>query len=116
MAKKEEIKELEHKILKNKNLYYQGKPEISDFEYDKLEERLKRISPDSDVLSVVGSSHFVDEKIEHTKKMLSLNKSYKFDDIGKWSEGREVLSTFKIDGSSCSLVYEEGKLKLAKTR
>ncbi|MFT6633067.1 MAG: DNA ligase (NAD+) [Bacteriovoracaceae bacterium] len=116
MAKQDEIRKLEHEILKNKNLYYQGKPEISDFEYDKLEESLRAINPSSDVLSVVGSSHFVDEKIEHSKKMLSLNKSYKFEDISKWSEGREVLSTFKIDGSSCSLVYESGKLKLAKTR
>jgi DNA ligase (NAD+) len=116
MAKQDEIRKLEHEILKNKNLYYQGKPGISDFEYDKLEESLRAINPSSDVLSVVGSSHFVDEKIEHSKKMLSLNKSYKFDDISKWSEGREVLSTFKIDGSSCSLVYESGKLKLAKTR
>lgn len=116
MGNSHKIKELEHKILKNKNLYYQGKPEISDFEYDKLEEDLRKLSPDSEVLSMVGSNHFIDEKIEHDKKMLSLNKSYKFEDILKWSDGKEVLSTFKIDGSSCSIVYKGGKLKVAKTR
>jgi len=109
-------KTLENSILKHKNLYYQGKPEISDFSYDALEEELKELSPDSPVLSVVGSSHFVDEKVEHDKKMLSLNKTYKLEDLIKWSDNKEVLSTFKIDGSSCSLIYKDGKFVLGKTR
>ena len=31
----DKIKQLEQDIIKHKNLYYQGKPQISDFEYDK---------------------------------------------------------------------------------
>ncbi len=112
----DKVKELEFKIIKNKNLYYQGKPEISDFEYDSIEEELKKLDPDNPVLEMVGSTQFSGEKIEHDKKMLSLNKTYKFEDILKWSEGKEVLSTFKLDGSSCSLIYKKGLLELAKTR
>lgn len=116
MNKSKKIKELETKIILNKNLYYSGRPEISDIEYDRIEEELKSIDPDNDVLSLVGNQLFSSEKIEHSKKMLSLNKTYKVEDLLKWSAGSEVLSTFKIDGSSCSIIYKSGKMTLAKTR
>ncbi|MBJ01005.1 MAG: hypothetical protein CME67_07210 [Halobacteriovoraceae bacterium] len=116
MDKTEKIKSLEVEILKHKNLYYQGKPEISDYEFDKLEEELKNLDPKSPVLSFIGSSFFVGEKVEHASKMLSLNKTYKLEELERWMDTKEVVSTFKIDGSSCSLIYNSGKLTLAKTR
>jgi DNA ligase (NAD+) len=116
MDKSKKIKELESKILLNKNLYYQGKPEISDIEYDKIEDELRSLDNGNEVLNLVGTSLFSSEKIEHNKKMLSLNKTYKLDDLIKWKESNDILSTFKIDGSSCSLIYVDGKLSLAKTR
>lgn len=111
-----QIKKLEELIIKHKDLYYQGKPEISDFEYDKLEEDLRALDPDNSVLKVVGRSIFGDDKIEHAKKMLSLNKTYKVEDLVKWQEGRDLISTFKIDGSSCSILYKNGEFSLSKTR
>ena len=53
MDKTEKIKNLEVEILKHKNLYYQGKPEISDYEFDKLEEELKNLDPKNPVLSLI---------------------------------------------------------------
>jgi DNA ligase (NAD+) len=116
MDESKKIKKLENKILLNKNLYYQGKPGISDFEYDKFEDELKLIDPENDIFDLVGTNLFSSEKVEHTKKMLSLNKTYKLDDLIKWKESNDILSSFKIDGSSCSLIYKDGKLNLAKTR
>ena len=116
MDKTEKIKSLEVEILKHKNLYYQGKPEISDYEFDKLEEELKNLDPKNPVLSFIGSSFFIGEKVEHASKMLSLNKTYKLEELERWMDTKEVVSTFKIDGSSCSLIYNSGKLTLAKTR
>jgi DNA ligase (NAD+) len=110
------IKKLELEIIKHKNLYYQGKPEVSDEEYDKLELSLKKLDPDNSILSIVGTTNLSGEKIQHEVKMLSLNKTYKLADLLSWSDSKEVISTFKIDGSSCSLVYEDGKLHKAKTR
>jgi DNA ligase (NAD+) len=110
------IKNLELEIIKHKDLYYQGKPEISDEEYDKLESSLKELDPDNSVLSIVGTTNLSGEKIQHEVKMLSLNKTYKLADLLSWSGTEEVISTFKIDGSSCSLVYENGILQKAKTR
>ncbi|MCO4752925.1 MAG: NAD-dependent DNA ligase LigA [Bacteriovoracaceae bacterium] len=116
MTKIKEIKELEGELLRHKNLYYQGKAEISDYEYDQLEEKLKLLDPHNPVLTFVGTNFFKSEKVEHNSKMLSLNKTYKLEELTKWMDARELISTFKIDGSSCSLIYEKGRLVLAKTR
>lgn len=107
--------ELEALIKHHKALYYQGRPEIKDSEYDKLEERLRGIDPESSALEIVGTTQ-TGIKVKHNTKMLSLNKTYKLDDLEKWIEDRPVVSTLKIDGISCSLEYRDGKLKLAKTR
>ena len=111
----ERIKELEKLILKHKALYYQGTPEIDDDEYDSLEEELRCLDKNNKVLSVVGDSG-VPQKIKHDKKMLSLAKVYDIKSFEKWRQDRDVVSSYKIDGVSCSLVYTEGKLTVAKTR
>mgnify|MGYP001113249015 CR=1 FL=1 len=45
------VKELEDKIIRYKKSYYQGQAEISDVEYDELEEELKNYMDGSDPLS-----------------------------------------------------------------
>jgi len=56
---------LTEKILKAKKAYYKGKPIMSDFDYDKLENNLKVINPDAPVLQMVGyDPDFVNEKPE----------------------------------------------------
>ena len=47
------IQELEKLIKHHKAMYYQGRPEISDFEYDKLEEELKKIDPENRILEFI---------------------------------------------------------------
>lgn len=114
---KTRIHELEKLIQKHKNLYYQGKAEISDEAFDKLEEELKSLDPDNAILKEVGSKALGNlPKVAHQKKMLSLDKTYSEDDLKKWIGKEDVLSVYKIDGSSCSLVYEDGELAIAKTR
>ena len=110
------VKELESLILRHKALYYQGRPEISDHEYDDLEDELKKLSPENPVLSIVGSVPTGSDKVKHDKKMLSLGKTYKIEELENWMEKYAAISMFKIDGVSCSLIYEDGKLTLAKTR
>ncbi len=110
------IQELEELIKYHKAKYYQGHPEILDIEYDKLEEELKKLSPNNQVLEIVGSAPSGLEKVTHDTKMLSLNKTYKVEDLYTWIDGQEVVSMYKYDGVSCSLIYEKGNLILAKTR
>ncbi len=111
------IQELEKLIIHHKERYYTGKAEISDEKYDKLEGELKKIDPGNPVLSLIGFKQSENvAKVEHQKKMLSLDKTYDEKDLTKWIGKEDVLSVFKIDGSSCSLVYENGHLSVAKTR
>lgn len=110
------IKILEEKILLHKAHYYQGSPIISDVEYDKLEDELRALDPDNKVLNLVGTIIGSNAKVAHAQKMLSLNKVYEPDELESWRDGKEVLSTYKIDGVSCSLIYEAGRLVMAKTR
>lgn len=109
-------KDLENKIRHHKALYYQGRPEISDVEYDRLENELRNINPESQILNMVGSNTAKENKVEHKTKMLSLNKTYKEEDLASWLGEHEAISMHKIDGVSCSLIYESGKLIVAKTR
>ncbi len=110
------IYELERLITYHKALYYQGRTEISDHEYDNLETELKKLDPNNHALTLVGSAQSGNDKVAHHRKMLSLDKTYDFDELKKWMGSEEVYSTLKIDGTSCSLIYERGKLSLAKTR
>jgi len=108
-------KELEKKIIYHKQQYYTGRAEISDAEYDNLEEELKNIAPDSYVLSQVGFT-FETKKIKHNYPMLSLDKRRNPDEIISWMDGEPCMVSYKMDGSSASLVYENGIFKLAKSR
>jgi len=115
--KKNTILELEKLIIYHKEKYYKGQAEISDEAYDKLETELKSIDPENPVLSIVGTKQTdILKKVEHQKKMLSLDKTYETESLVKWIGTEPVVSMFKIDGSSCSLIYENGHLKMAKTR
>lgn len=115
--KNNRIQELEKQILHHKERYYQGHAEISDEAYDKLESELKKLDPQNPVLNLVGFKQSEStNKVEHQKKMLSLDKTYEEKDLLRWVGKEEVVSVFKIDGSSCSLVYENGHLVVAKTR
>jgi DNA ligase (NAD+) len=111
------IQELEKLILYHKELYYRGQAEISDESYDLLEDELKALDPGNPVLEIVG--HLLvepAEKVPHAKKMLSLEKTYSEDELLKWIGENDVISVLKIDGSSCSLIYRNGHLQVAKTR
>ena len=74
------IKELENLIKYHKAKYYQGTPEISDLEYDKLEDELKKKDPKNRVLQIVGSTPKGSKKVSHATKMLSRNKTDKIED------------------------------------
>jgi len=100
-------------------------PEISDTDFDRLIEALRRSRPDSPVLEALGPTQFRAE-VSHRAPMLSLGKAYTKE--GVWAfvvtpktqkrkiNGALVISP-KIDGVACSLVYgADGQLLRAATR
>jgi DNA ligase (NAD+) len=105
-------------VLKHKRLYYAGKPVISDAAYDKIEDELRRLAPQHPALSVIGSdvSAAAGAKVRHDSPMLSLDKTYDEARLVEWLGDETAVGTYKVDGVSLSLIYEEGALTLAKTR
>jgi DNA ligase (NAD+) len=112
----EKIKELEDLIIYHKALYYQGRPEISDHEYDRIEQELESINKENPILKLVGCTSGNKGKIKHSKKMLSLSKTYDFNELKKWVGDKDTVGVFKVDGVSCSLLYKDKQLIMAKTR
>lgn len=113
---KQRIEELAELILLHKKNYYSGNKQIEDEEYDAMEAELKKLDPDHPVLSVVGSQFFTGEKVKHDKKMLSLDKKYEITELESWLGNEVAIATYKIDGSSASLICNNGTLEIAKTR
>jgi DNA ligase (NAD+) len=111
------VAELAELILRHKALYEAGTPEIADQTYDALEDELKALAPDHPALATVGAVlPPAGAKVLHQVPMLSLNKTYDRDELLAWMDGHPVVGTLKVDGVSMSLVYEHGRLVLAKTR
>ena len=118
--------------LEAKEKYYKGDEIMSDYEFDMLEEELKRLG--SSVVKIVGTKTIdKSEKVQHTFPMLSLDKTNVYDedinnaveplaDISKFmhrlklQDGEEYESTLKYDGSAIELVYENGQLVKCSTR
>lgn len=113
---------LENELLEhNKRYWDEHNAIISDYDYDRLLERLREVAPKSKVLDELGPQSIgeVGEAVLHAAPMLSLEKCYNEPDLLKWStkfEGPVIMSP-KIDGLACSLRYNaEGYLYLAATR
>lgn len=133
MSVNKEIEQLRTEIERHNALYYQNsEPEISDFEFDQLLERLKSleaehpelITPDSPTQRVGGKADSL-RPFKHTVPLMSLDNSYSLDDLRafterceKLAEGRKLdyVAELKIDGLSVSLHYENGILATGATR
>jgi DNA ligase (NAD+) len=120
------VRALEDEIRRHNRLYWDAHaPEISDYDYDALVQRLKALAPDSPVLAEMGPSaaaghaERLGAEFRHKERMLSLDKCYAPEDLAAWAatfEG-EVVATPKFDGIACSLHYgERGRLLAAATR
>src|SRR4029078_11176370 len=128
-----EIEALRSEIERHNELYYQrAGPEISDFEFDQLLERLREletehpelITPDSPTQRVGGKADSL-RPFKHTVPLMSLDNSYSLDDLKAFTERCEKLAErrkldygdeLKIDGLSVALHYENGLLATGATR
>lgn len=113
---------LETELLDHNRHYWDDHtPMISDYDYDRLLERLRELSPTSSVLNELGPMVIgeVGDRVTHVAPMLSLEKCYQEPELLKWAhkfEGPIIMSP-KIDGVACSLRYHpSGDLYLASTR
>ena len=120
----ERIEELEEKLTEADIAYYNtGTAIMEDSAYDKLYDELKRISPGSNyfarVGAPVGGSSL--EEVKHEIPMGSQQKAKTVEEVLKWVvsqnlEGELLYASYKMDGASLSLEYDEGHLQRAVTR
>ncbi len=132
---KKELKKLRAEIEHHNELYHTlDQPEISDFEFDKLFQRLIQIEeefPDlksdkSPTQKVGGAVLDAFEKAEHETPMLSLQNTYSPEEIIEFEKKIqrqinddapiEFYCSPKYDGVAIELVYENGQLTRAITR
>ena len=130
---KQKIEELRQKILYHNDLYYnQDMPEISDYEYDMMMEKLKRlekenpelITADSPTQKVGGTAkRQAGVLVRHDVPMLSLQDVFSREEVDAFVDNMkqelvnpEFVVEEKIDGLSLALRYQDGELKRAITR
>ncbi len=122
--KKARMQELIEILNKASYAYYAQDEEImSNYEYDRLYDELELLEKELGV--VLASSptmrvgfEAVDElpKEKHAQPMLSLAKTKERDELAAFLGEKEGLLSWKLDGLTVVLEYEEGKLQKAITR
>jgi len=128
------IEALREKIRHHEYRYYVlDDPEISDADFDKLMNELKRleaenpklVTPDSPTQRVGGKPREGFVKAKHSSPMLSLDNAYTEEELRDWERrvheltGRNDIEYFcelKLDGMSLALVYSDGRLERGITR
>ena len=130
----ERMERLREQLRHHDYLYYVlAQPEISDREYDRLMEDLKKleakhpelVAPDSPTQRVGGEPIAGFQQVRHALPMLSIDNTYSREELREFDArvakalGRQSYRYVvepKIDGVAASLRYEKGRLVQAATR
>src|SRR4051812_30529585 len=126
---------LREQLNRANHLYYvEARPEISDREYDKLMQELidletahpELVTEDSPTQRVGGDVQSELKSVRHAVPMMSIDNTYSeaevraFDERVRKALGDDAKIAYvlepKIDGTSISLRYEDGRLVLGATR
>ena len=132
-AIKDKIEALRKKIERlNHSYYVLSAPEISDFEFDRLLKELEALEaahteyfdPNSPTQRVGSDINKNFVQVEHVYPMLSLSNTYSEEEVKDFynrtlkslNEPFDIVCELKYDGTSISLIYENGILTRAITR
>lgn len=117
------MKELVRELNEASDAYYNGRNErMTDYEWDALFDELKRLEqetgttlPDSPTQKVSEDS-ITGKKEEHEYAALSLAKTKQPAELVKWAEGLPVWISWKLDGLTLVVTYDNGTLTKVVTR
>ena len=124
MAETGRMKELIDILNKAASVYYQGKDEImSNFEYDRMYDELSALEKESGLVLAGSPTQKVGYEVlselpkqTHPSPMLSLDKTKQVDELSSWLGSKEGILSWKMDGLTVVLTYENGELLNAVTR
>ena len=122
--KTKRIRELIGTLRAAGRAYYQESREImSNFEYDKLYDELVSLEKETGIVFANSPTQNVGyegvsalPKERHEKPMLSLNKTKSVEELADWLGGQTGLLSWKMDGLTIVLTYQNGTLVKAVTR
>ena len=107
----------------SKAYYAQDREIMSNLEYDKLYDELVKLEKETGTVlagspTVTVGYEAVEElpKETHESPMLSLGKTKDREELKEWLKDKEGLLSWKLDGLTIVLTYENGKLLKAVTR
>lgn len=123
MNNKIEIRELIDKLNYYTKLYDEGTPEISDQEWDDLYFKLVEMEKETGEYYEDSPTQRINyevknklDKAEHSHPMLSLDKTKSIDEVKSFIGSKDYIAMAKMDGLTCSLTYNNGRLIKAETR
>ena len=122
--KTKRIRELIGTLRAAGRAYYQESREImSNFEYDKLYDELVSLEKETGIVFANSPTQNVGYEVvsalpkeRHEKPMLSLNKTKSVEELADWLGGQTGLLSWKMDGLTIVLTYQNGTLVKAITR
>ena len=117
------MRQLIETLNKASEAYYNGQGELmTDYEWDAAFDELKALEditgivlPDSPTAKV-SEDDMSGQKEEHEFAALSLAKTKLPQDLAKWAEGREIWLSWKLDGLTLVVTYDNGRLTKVVTR
>ncbi len=138
MSPEERVLDLRRQLDEHNHAYYvENRPVISDREYDMLMKELEALEKEHPELDdPLSPSHRVGSditrgfvQVTHERPMLSLSNTYSVEEVDEWVDrcnealgyagglgSVPVVGELKYDGTSISLIYEDGRLVRAVTR
>ena len=118
-----QMKVLISELNRASDFYYNSEPIMSDYEWDKMFDELKRIEGETGIIFPNSPTQNVgykvlDEikKVTHNHPMLSLEKCHFTQELYSFSGEKTCILSVKCDGLTTSLRYLDGKLVSAESR
>ncbi len=117
------MEQLVKELNEASDAYYNGRGErMTDYEWDARFDELKRLEqetgttlPDSPTQKVSEDS-ITGQKEEHEFAALSLAKTKQPAELVKWAEGLPIWISWKLDGLTLVVTYDDGRLTKVVTR
>ena len=119
----DEIQSLVEQLNAASDAYYNGREEImTNYEWDAAFDRLKKLEEETGIIlpdsptQNVSADNLTGQKEEHEFPALSLAKTKKVAELAKWAENRPIWLSWKLDGLTLVVTYDNGKLAKVVTR
>ena len=124
MDKVKRLKELNTLLQKASYAYYGlDKPIMSDKEYDDLYDELVSLEKETECVLAGSPTQKVQgyvldgfKKVEHSKPMLSADKTKEVSEVEKFIDNRDFYCSYKLDGLTLVVKYKDGKFVQGITR